>query len=218
MPADGTGPHRPCRNQRRNTIMRYLRTLRRPAAVLAALATTAAVAITVTAAGAVGAARASGQPASPPPCSLTPPPHGNVKPTTVTTIGQAYSCIFDHYYAASTLDDRVLLAAAFAGLTQELDRLGLDQPGATLPALTGNHNSDWAAFAAVYQRITGALPAGDRQQAAAATMKAMVAALNNNHTSWFKPVFWRGCHHGWCSVPYGLGIRTSPGLDVLAQA
>src|SRR5215472_15645392 len=210
MPADGTGPHRPCRNQRRNTIMRYLRTLRRPAAVLAALATTAAVAITVTAAGAVGAARASGQPASPPPCSLTPPPHGNVKPTTVTTIGQAYSCIFDHYYAASTLDDRVLLAAALAGLAQELDRLGLDQPGATMPALTGNHDSDWAAFAAVYQRITGKLSARNREQVAVATMYAMIAALNNNHSYWELVHFWPGCHHGRCTVPYGLGIFTSP--------
>ena len=45
-------------------------------------------------------------------------------PTTVTTIGQAYFCIFTHYYAGPVLDDRVLLAGAFAGLTQELDRLG----------------------------------------------------------------------------------------------
>jgi carboxyl-terminal processing protease len=67
----------------------------------------------------------------------------------VTTIGQACSCIFGHYYGASTLDDRVLPAAAFTGLTQQLDRLGLDQPGATMPALTGNHNSDWTRFAAV---------------------------------------------------------------------
>jgi carboxyl-terminal processing protease len=198
--------------------MRYLRTpRRRAAAALTALAATAAVTLSL-AVTAAGAARAPGAAASPPPCSLKPPPLGVEKPTTVTTIGEAYSCIFDHYYAAATVDDRVLLAAAFAGLTQQLDRLGLDQPDATLPALTGNHDHDWAAFAAVYQRIISKLPARDRQQAAAATMTGMVAALNNNHSGWGKFVFYRGCHHGWCSHPYGLGISTSPGLDVLGQA
>jgi carboxyl-terminal processing protease len=187
--------------------VRQLRTLRRPAALLAALAATAAV---TTAAGAAGAARASGQTASPAPCSLKGPPIGTTKPTTVTTIGQAYSCIYDHYYAAATLDDRVLLAAAFAGLTQELDRLGLDQPDATLPALTGNHNSDWTRFAAVYQRITGKLPARSREQAAVATMYAMIAALNNNHSYWEHVHFWPGCHRGRCTRPYGLGLYTFP--------
>ena len=32
--------------------------------------------------------------------------------------------MFAHYYAGPVLDDRVLLAGAFAGFTQELDRLG----------------------------------------------------------------------------------------------
>jgi carboxyl-terminal processing protease len=188
--------------------VRHVRTLRRPAALLAALAATAAV---ITAAGVAGAARASGSAASPPPCSLKGPPIGTTKPTTVTTIGQAYSCIFGHYYAAATLDDRVLLAAAFAGLTQQLDRLGLDQPDATLPALTGNHDSDWTRFAAVYQRITGKLPARSREQAAVATMYAMIAALNNNHSYWEHVHFWPGCHQGRCTRRYGLGLYTSPG-------
>jgi carboxyl-terminal processing protease len=190
--------------------MRYLRTpRRRTAAALAALATTAAVTLTVTAAGAAGAAPASGAAAGPPPCSLPHPRIGKIKPTTVTTIGQAYSCIYAHYYAASTLDDRVLLAGAFAGLTQQLDRLGLDQPDATMPALTGNHDSDWTRFATVYQRITGKLSARSREQAAMATMYAMIAALNNNHSYWEYPHFFPGCHHGLCP-PYGLGIYTMP--------
>jgi len=189
--------------------MRYLRTPRRPAVALAALAAAAAVTLTVTAAGAAGAAPASGRAAGPPPCSLPHPPIGKTRPTTVTTIGQAYSCIYAHYYAASTVDDRVLLAAAFAGLTQELDRLGLDQPDATMPALTGNHDSDWARFAAVYQQITGKLPASSRQQAAVATMYAMIAAVNNNHTYWEYPHFFPGCHDGQCP-PYGLGLYTMP--------
>ena len=89
-------------------------------------------------------------------------------PDHVTTIGQAYYCIFAHYYAGPVLDDRVLLAGAFAGFTQELDQLGLDQPDATMPALTGHRDSDWAAFAAVYQKVTRQLrqpgqAAGDRR-------------------------------------------------------
>ena len=74
------------------------------------------------------------QPACRPP--EAPPLH----PTTVTTIGQAYYCVFAHYYAGPVLDDRVLLAGAFAGFTQELDQLGMDQPDATMPALTGNRD------------------------------------------------------------------------------
>ena len=60
-----------------------------------------------------GSSAASGQP---PPCSPNPPPTPPpLHPTTVTTIGQAYYCVFAHYYAGPVLDDRVLLAAAFAG-------------------------------------------------------------------------------------------------------
>ena len=73
-------------------------------------------------------------------------------------IGQACYCVLAHYYAGPVLDDQVLLAGAFAGFTQELDRLGLDQPDATMPALTGHRGQDWAAFAAVYQSETAAPP------------------------------------------------------------
>jgi carboxyl-terminal processing protease len=147
---------------------------------------------------------------TPPPCaqpsrnSQLPPPG----PTTVTTIGQAYYCILANYYSGPVLDDRVLLAGAFAGLTQELDRLGADQPDATLPVLTGSHDSDWAAFAAVYQRVISRLPAPDVQQAAAATMTGMVAALQDNHARWQYP-----SPQPAGSTPsdtYGLGISTSP--------
>ena len=127
-------------------------------------------------------------------------------PTTVTTIGQAYYCVFAHYYAGPVLDDRVLLAGAFAGFTQELDQLGLDQPDATMPALTGHRDRDWAAFAAVYQKVTSQLPASpaQRQELAAATMTAMVASLDNNHARWSYPAPPPG------DVPGDLGIMTSP--------
>ena len=158
----------------------------------------------VSGAGSPSSSVASGQP---PPCSPNPPPEAPPSsPTTVTTIGQAYYCIFARYYAGPVLDDRVLLAAAFAGFTQELDRLGLDRPDATMPALTGHRDSDWAAFAAVYQKVTSQLPASpaQRQELAAATMTGMVASLDNNHARWSYPAPPPG------DVPGDLGIMTSP--------
>ena len=158
----------------------------------------------VSGAGSPSSSVASGQP---PPCSPNPPPEAPpLHPTTVTTIGQAYYCVFAHYYAGPVLDDRVLLAAAFAGFTQELDRLGMDRPDATMPALTGHRGTDWAAFAAVYQKVTRQLPASpaQRQVLAAATMTGMVASLDNNHARWSYPAPPPG------DVPGGLGIMTSP--------
>jgi carboxyl-terminal processing protease len=132
----------------------------------------------------------------------------------VTTIGQAYYCVFAHYYAGPVLDDRILLAGAFAGFTQELDQLGLDQPDATMPALTGNRDRDWAAFAAVYQKVTSQLPASpdQRQELAAATMTAMIASLDNNHAGWSYPAPPPG------DVPGDLGIMTSPAPPLAAIA
>ena len=143
----------------------------------------------------------------PPLCSANlpsaPPP---LKPTTVTTIGQAYYCVFAHYYAGPVLDERMLLAAAFAGFTQQLDRLGMDRPDATMPALTGNRGRDWAAFAAAYQKVTRQLPASpaQRQELATATLTSMIASLHDNHARWEYPAPPPG--YG----PGDLGIMTSP--------
>jgi carboxyl-terminal processing protease len=67
----------------------------------------------------------------------SPPP---LKQTTVTTLGQAYYCIFANYYGGPVLDGRTLLRTAFVGFTQELQRRGQDQPTATMPALTGDRD------------------------------------------------------------------------------
>ena len=153
----------------------------------------------------------SGQP---PPCSPKPPGAPPLSPTTITTIGQAYSCVFAHYYAGPVLDDRVLLAAAFAGFTQELDRLGMDQPDATMPALTGHRDRDWTAFAAMYHKVTGQLPASpdQLQDLAAATMTSMIASLHDNHARWAYPAPPPG------DVPGDLGITTSPSYLLLTDA
>jgi carboxyl-terminal processing protease len=124
----------------------------------------------------------------------------------VTTIGQAYYCVFAHYYAGPVLDDRMLLAAAFAGFTQQLDRLGMDRPDATMPALTGHREADWTAFAAVYQKVTRQLPASpaQRQELATAALTGMIASLHDNHARWEYPAPPPGY------VPGDLGIMTSP--------
>ncbi|WP_143532275.1 hypothetical protein [Saccharothrix sp. ALI-22-I] len=115
--------------------------------------------------------------ATPPP-PTTPPTRPPAKPTTVTTIGQAYYCILANYYSGPVLDNRTLLLPAFAALTRELQRRGLDLPNATMPALTGRKDADWAAFSRVYQQITAALPADAavRQAVAEVTMRAWWAA------------------------------------------
>jgi carboxyl-terminal processing protease len=111
-----------------------------------------------------------------------------LKPTTITTIRQAYYCILDNYAKGPILDNRSMLTAAFAGLTQELQRRGLDQPQAMPPALTGKADDDLAAFGKVYQQITDKLPDDPavRQAIAEATMRAMVDSLNDNHARWHR--------------------------------
>jgi carboxyl-terminal processing protease len=189
--------------------MRYPASMRWPAmTALTCLALISVTAATIAATGTPGTARAA---STPPPCdaqppSTVPPP----APTTITTIEQAYYCVFANYYSGPVLDDRVLLAGAFAGLTTELDRLGLDQPDATMPALTSSHDSDWAAFAAVYQQVTSqAHPtAAQQQELAAATMTGMIASLNDNHARWnYPPKMPPGSQPG---DEYDLGIWSSP--------
>ncbi len=147
----------------------------------------------------------------PPPCSVALPILSPIGATSLTTIAQAYWCIFAHYYSGPVLDDRTLIVGAFAGFTDELGRLGMDEPDATLPALSGDRPRDWAAFGAVYQKVESQLPDGAslRQELAGATMNAMVASLDDNHAHWD-------------ALPqvglYGLGFETSPAPYIAADA
>jgi len=145
------------------------------------------------------------------PANGEPPPP--LKPTTLTTIEQAYWCLFDHYVTGKTLDDRTLLNGALSGLIQELLRRGRDQSSAMLPALTGNRQSDWHAFSAMYQQVSAALPqdASLQQALAAAIMQGMVQSLNNDHTRWirqapFPESLRKQFPHG---AAYSLGFTTS---------
>jgi carboxyl-terminal processing protease len=77
-----------------------------------------------------------------------------------------------------------------------------------MPELTGNPDSDWAAFAAVYSRVISKVPAPDAQQVAASAMTGMVAALNDNHGRWnYASPQSPGTTP---SDTYRLGINTSP--------
>jgi carboxyl-terminal processing protease len=77
---------------------------------------------------------------------------------------------------------------------------------ATLPKLTGDRARDWAAFAKVYQDVMAALPkdAQLRQTLAAATMRGMVASLDDNHNAWLSTPSSPGS-------PLGLGIILGTG-------
>jgi carboxyl-terminal processing protease len=154
------------------------------------LATAAAVlvlAATLVSAGGGVAAGGTARPERPPACTQPDPENPPPAPSaaTLTTIGQAYHCIFDNYFSGPVLDSRTLLVPAFAALTQEMQRRGLDQAGATLPALTGRKDADWKAFSKVYQRIAAALPDDAAREAiAVAAIQAMVDELDDNHARW----------------------------------
>ncbi|MDP9868316.1 MULTISPECIES: hypothetical protein [Streptosporangium] len=131
-----------------------------------------------------GEAAPAGAPAcAQPQRGASPPPE---TPVTIDVIEQAYLCILANYYSGATLDARALLSAGFVAFTQGLNRGGRDLAEATLPALTGDRRSDWAAFEVVYRRVTDRLPqdAELREKLAAATLRAVVAALGDNHARW----------------------------------
>jgi carboxyl-terminal processing protease len=152
-----------------------------------------------------------------PACVAATAPGGPVTATTVDVIGQAYRCVYDHYVDAPRLDDRHLLTGAFAGFTRELVRRGLDRTDATLPALTGDRNRDWAAFRAVYQRVIDQVPDNPvlRQALAAATLAGMTASLHDDHVGWTYPVLPPGYQPG---EMYGLGFLTSPFVGLAISA
>jgi carboxyl-terminal processing protease len=151
-----------------------------------AVAVLALAATLVSAGGGVAAGGTAG-PERPPACAEPDPENPPPAPSaaTLTTIGQVYYCIFDNYFSGPVLDSRTLLVPAFAALTQEMQRRGLDQADATLPALTGRKDADWKAFSKVYQRIAAALPDdATRGAIAAAAIQGMVDELDDNHARW----------------------------------
>ncbi|GAA3444277.1 hypothetical protein Pve01_26010 [Planomonospora venezuelensis] len=109
----------------------------------------------------------------------TAPPPQSPPPTSVNTLRQAYFCVLDNYYSGPAMDSRALLKSAMAAYTQDLIRRGADRPGLRMPALTGNRDTDWAAFAE-------ALGDGD-PAALRAAITGMVAGLQDNHARSIRP-------------------------------
>ncbi|MEU6429976.1 S41 family peptidase [Microbispora sp. NPDC046973] len=104
---------------------------------------------------------------------ITASPPESAPPTSVNTLRQAYECVLDNYYSGPALDSKVLLRDALAAYTQELMRRGADEAGLRLPALTGDREADWAAFA-------GMIGTGD-PDALHAAITGMVAGLHDDH-------------------------------------
>ncbi|MEV4399005.1 S41 family peptidase [Nonomuraea sp. NPDC049607] len=140
-------------------------------------------------------------------CAAPQAPPGAETATTIDVIEQAYFCILGNYYSGATLDARSLLSAGFIALTQELNRNGRDLPEATMPALTGDRKADWAAFEAVYRRITDQVP-DLRDKLAVATLEAIVAGLGDNHAHWAHDL---GGRHpdSYDGDGYGLGLQAN---------
>ncbi|MFI6904792.1 S41 family peptidase [Nonomuraea sp. NPDC050394] len=111
--------------------------------------------------------------------TATAPPPESAPPTSVNTLRQAYLCVLDNYYSGPAMDPKALLKSAFAAYTQDLMRRDADRADLRLPALTGNRDIDWAAFAQV-------LGAGD-VSALRAAITAMVAGLHDNHARAVRP-------------------------------
>ncbi|MEV4897713.1 hypothetical protein AB0K48_51110, partial [Nonomuraea sp. NPDC055795] len=97
------------------------------------LCAVAVLSSSATASAAVDRPPACAEPTAPKPLPL--------KPTTVDTVGQGYFCLFTHYAAGAKLNHRDLLTGAFAGLTRELHRRGLDRTEKTPPSRRIPHGS-----------------------------------------------------------------------------
>ncbi|MEU8151521.1 S41 family peptidase [Nonomuraea sp. NPDC048901] len=111
--------------------------------------------------------------------AATAPPPQSAPPTSVNTLRQAYFCVLDNYYSGPVMDPKALLKSAFAAYTQDLMRRDADRADLRLPELTGNRDTDWAAFAQV-------LGAGD-VSALRAAITGMVAGLHDNHARAVRP-------------------------------
>ncbi|MGI5160235.1 S41 family peptidase [Microbispora sp. CA-102843] len=110
---------------------------------------------------------------------MTAPPPESAPPTSANTLRQAYDCVLDNYYSGPVLDSKALLRDALAAYTQDLMRREADTAGLRLPALTGDRDADWTAFADV-------VGTGD-PGALRAAITGMVAGLHDNHARVERP-------------------------------
>lgn len=115
---------------------------------------------------------------------------GRPSPSSVTTIEQAYDCVLAHYPTGTTLDDRLLLRGAMAGLVDYLTRHGIDQAAAVLPALSGDRRADWRAFSRTFAAVLSRVPRHPdvRHDLVVATIDGLVGSLDDDHTHYVSTV------------------------------
>ncbi|MFD8865027.1 S41 family peptidase [Streptomyces sp. NPDC059590] len=145
------------------------------------------------------------------------PPAQDPAPTSVSTVEQAYYCIFDNYYGGSRLDDRPLLQYAAQAVVRELRKRDVDQPFAVLPTLTGDRDKDWPLFAKRLQEVLDAVPDDQalRSSLAVAAIQGMLTALHDNHADYQGP----GSPGATPDAhPWGLGIGLNRTLPPAATA
>jgi carboxyl-terminal processing protease len=111
---------------------------------------------------------------------------GTASPASVATVEEAYFCLLANYAAAPHVDDQQLLRGALGGIVGYLRQRQLDQPFATLPALSGMPADDWLAFAGMYDKLASTLPSDTTTQQALATaaIKGTVDSLHDDHTDY----------------------------------
>lgn len=145
------------------------------------------------------------------------PPARDPAPTSVSTVEQAYYCIFDNYYGGARLDDRPLLQYAAQAVVRELRKRGIDQSFAVLPALTGDRDKDWPLFAKRLQEVLDAVPDDQalRSSLAVTAIQGMLTALHDNHAGYQGP----GSPGATPDAhPWGLGIGLNRTLPPAATA
>ncbi|NUP33454.1 MAG: peptidase, partial [Streptomycetaceae bacterium] len=128
----------------------------------------------------------------------------------LSTVQQAYYCLFDNYYGGSRLDDRTLLQYAFQAVVRELRKRGVDRPNAVLPALTGHRDKDWARFAKRLREVLDAVPDDQalRSSLAVVAIQGMLTALHDNHAA-YQP---SGPAPGQGAPRWGLGVSLNYAL------
>ncbi|HET8629813.1 MAG TPA: S41 family peptidase, partial [Thermomicrobiales bacterium] len=133
-----------------------------------------------------GAARAAATPATPGRVAATPP---DTSPDAAAAlVVQAVGLLLDHY--VDPLQSAALYATAYGGMAQSLRAAGRAAPPA--PAFTNAPGRDAAAFRDAYlAAVRDAGPAVNQTVAAYAAIRAVVAQIDECHTSFLDPAQYR---------------------------
>ncbi|HEX5502188.1 MAG TPA: S41 family peptidase [Thermomicrobiales bacterium] len=149
------------------------------------------------------------------PCRLA----GDAEPlpeqtASVDTIEQAYRCLLLHYVDGARLDDRALLTGAWSAVaTAGQGHFPAD--ALAPPALTGDREADWRAFAARFGALTATGDrAADGTPLARIAVDGMAASLHDDHVAYLDPRQWQSFYPD----EVGLAVFPSAGFEVALDA